>query len=116
RSAVCWPLGPVRVPGAIAIGFRFLYSSFPTGGAGMFQSLILAAALSIIGVQTILMGLIADLIGASRSLVEDTLLRVRKIELRLGEVPDLEPGFHPEDLENEAAEPEAPRKTGAASR
>ena len=42
------------------------------------------------------MGLIADLIGASRSLIEDTLLRVRKIELELDMAADLEPGFHEE--------------------
>jgi hypothetical protein len=50
------------------------------------------------------MGLIADLIGASRSIGEDTLLRVRKIELRLDMVPDLEPGLHPEHDEPNAAE------------
>lgn len=90
-----WALGSLMVVAAMLIGARFLWAYFTTGGAGMVQSLILAAALAIIGVQTILMGLIADLIGASRSLIEDGLLRVRRIELELDMPPDLEPGVHP---------------------
>jgi len=94
---VFWTLGGLMVAAGFTIGVRFLYYYlFDPVGAGKIQSLILAAALSIIGVQTILMGLIADLIALSRSLTEDTLLRVRKIELRLGELPDIEPGYHPE--------------------
>jgi len=54
------------------------------------QSLILSAVLLIVGFQTLLIGLVADLIGASRSLQEDTLVRVREIELRLGDGPDVE--------------------------
>jgi glycosyltransferase involved in cell wall biosynthesis len=124
---VFWTLGALMVLSGFGIGMRFFYHYLTTGGAGMVQSLILAGALTIIGVQTILMGLIADLIASSRSLVEDTLLRVRKIELRLGEEPDLEPGFHPDEEEvgraatsgperELEAEPAPPRKTGAASR
>ena len=111
---VFWTLGVAMVIAGIAIGLRFLYFYVTTGGAGMIQSLILAAALSIIGVQTILMGLIADLIGANRSLVEDTLLRVRKIELRLDVAPDLEPGMHVEG-EDENSEEEV-RKSSAGAR
>ena len=58
-------------------------------GRGHIQSLILAAVLLIIGFQTMLIGLVADLIGANRSLLEDTLFRVRELELRLGEPPDV---------------------------
>ncbi|MEW6272067.1 MAG: glycosyltransferase family 2 protein [Thermodesulfobacteriota bacterium] len=111
---VFWTLGAVMVVAGVLIGLRFLYYYvFDPAGAGKVQSLILAAALSIIGVQTILMGLVADLIASSRSLIEDTLLRVRKMELRLGETPDIEPGYHPED-EEEHVEPQC--GTGAASR
>ena len=99
---VFWTLGAIMVLAGVTIGVRFLYYYvFDASGAGKIQSLILAAALSIIGVQTILMGLIADLIALSRSLTEDTLLRVRKIELRLGELPDTEPGYHPDHEEAE---------------
>jgi glycosyltransferase involved in cell wall biosynthesis len=93
---VFWTLGALMLGTGIALGVRFLYYSFTVGPQGRVQSLILAAALAIIGVQTILMGLIADLIASSRSLVEDTLLRIRKIELRIGEAPDVEPGYHPD--------------------
>lgn len=110
---VFWTLGALMVLGGVTIGARFLYYYlFDPVGAGKIQSLILAAALSIIGVQTILMGLIADLIALSRSLTEDTLLRVRKIELRLGEMPDTEPGYHRES--DEPASVAEQRDTGAA--
>jgi len=90
---VFWTLGGLMVLGGLVLGFRFVLYNFLYGPQGLIQSLILASALTIVGVQTILMGLIADLIASSRSLIEDTLLRVRKMELRLGEKPDLEPGY-----------------------
>jgi hypothetical protein len=37
--------------------------------------------LIIIGFQTVLIGLVADLIAANRSLIEDVLLRIRRMEL-----------------------------------
>ncbi|HYC21631.1 MAG TPA: glycosyltransferase family 2 protein [Candidatus Bathyarchaeia archaeon] len=112
---VFWSIGTVMVAAGFAIGLRFLYYYLTIGAQGKIQSLILSAALSIIGVQTILMGLIADLIGSSRSLVEDTLLRVRKIELRLGEGADIEPGLHedPEDAPEALGEV---RRRGAGPR
>jgi len=72
------------------IGLRFLLDYLVDGGAGHIQSLILASVLLIVGFQTVLIGLVADLIAGSRALVEDTLFRVREIELRLGEGPDVE--------------------------
>jgi len=50
--------------------------------------LILAAVLVILGFQTMLIGLVADLIGSSRALVEDALVRVREIELRVSAEAD----------------------------
>jgi hypothetical protein len=35
------------------------------------------------------MGIVADLIGANRTLLEDTLIRVRELELRVGEPPEV---------------------------
>jgi glycosyltransferase involved in cell wall biosynthesis len=67
-----------------AIGARFVIYYFTEGGAGHIQSLILSAILIIVGFQTLLIALVADLIGSSRWLLEDTLLRVRKLELALG--------------------------------
>jgi hypothetical protein len=48
------------------------------------QSLILAAVLSIVGFQTLLIGLVADLIAFNRMISEETLLRIKKLELRQG--------------------------------
>lgn len=81
-------LGSLAILSGIAIGVRFLYDYLSVGGEGHIQSLILASVLLIIGVQTVLIGLVADLIAANRALVEDTLLRVRELELRLGDGRD----------------------------
>lgn len=64
------------------IGCRFLYHYILGSGSGMVQSLILAAVLMIIGFQLLIIGLVSDLISANRRLIEDTLLRVKKIELK----------------------------------
>jgi len=67
------------------IGLRFLYYFITTGGAGHIQSLILAAVLLMIGFQVFIIGLVADLIGFNRRLIESALYRVRRLELRQGE-------------------------------
>jgi len=86
---VFWGLGALGILGGLAIGARFLFQYLAGEGAGHIQSLILAAVLLIVGFQTMLIGLVADLIGGNRSLLEDTLFRVRELELRLGEGPDV---------------------------
>jgi glycosyltransferase involved in cell wall biosynthesis len=68
------------VPGSL-IGVRFLYFVIVAAGAGHIQSLILSAILLIIGFQVLILGLVADLMAANRRLLEDTLYRVRKLEL-----------------------------------
>jgi glycosyltransferase involved in cell wall biosynthesis len=82
-------VGMVAVLGGLAIGARFIVEYLADGGAGHVQSLILAAVLLLAGFMTMLIGLVADLIAGSRALVEDTLLRVRQLELRLGNGPDV---------------------------
>jgi glycosyltransferase involved in cell wall biosynthesis len=77
-------IGALLFLAGAAIGVRFVVYYFVDGGAGHIQSLILSATLIIVGFQTLLIALMADLIGSSRWLLEDTLLRVRKIELGLG--------------------------------
>ena len=86
---VFWGLGFACVGGGILIGIRFLLDYLTDGGAGHIQSLILAAVLLIVGFQTVLIGLVADLIGNNRSLLEDTLVRVRELELREGDGADV---------------------------
>jgi hypothetical protein len=51
------------------IGLRFLYFYLQGAGNGHVQSLILAAVLLILGFQTLLIGLVADLIGANRKMI-----------------------------------------------
>jgi len=87
---VFWRIGALCIAAGGVIGARFLYYYLTRGGAGHVQSLILAAVLLIVGFQTMLIGLVADLIGSSRSLQEDTLVRVRELELRLGNGPEVE--------------------------
>lgn len=69
----------------IAIGLlpslRFLFFYFAGTGSGHVQSLIFAAIMFIIGFQILIIGLVADVIGFNRKLIEETLLRVKKIEL-----------------------------------
>lgn len=65
------------------LALRFLYFYFFTtnGGKGHVQSLVLSAVFIIIGFQIIMIGLLSDLIASNRRLIEDTLYRVKKIEL-----------------------------------
>lgn len=64
------------------IGLRFLYFYFVDGGAGHIQSLILAAVLLLLGVQIFIIGLLADIIGSNRSLIENILYRIKKMEYK----------------------------------
>ncbi|MGE3841499.1 MAG: glycosyltransferase family 2 protein [Vicinamibacterales bacterium] len=64
------------------ISLRFLYYFLTGTGLGHLQSLILSAVLMIVGFQIVLIGLVADLIGGSRRLLEELLYRVRTLELR----------------------------------
>ncbi len=75
-------LGLLMIGGGVLLGLRFLYLFVSRGGAtGNVQSLILAAVLLIVGFQTCLIGLMADLIGFNRKILEETLYRLRRLEL-----------------------------------
>jgi len=85
---------PLKTLGALAlvllslgslIGLRFLYFYLTEGGRGHVQSLILAAILLIIGYQTGVLGIIADLSATNRRLLEELLVRERD---RRGEQPE----------------------------
>jgi hypothetical protein len=67
--------------GGIFLGVRFLYFRFTNQGTGNIQSLILAAVLLIVGFQTLLIGLLADLIGFNRKMLEEVLYRLRRQEV-----------------------------------
>jgi glycosyltransferase involved in cell wall biosynthesis len=84
--------GVVAVPAAI-IWIRFLWFFFGGSGSGHVQSLILGSTLMIIAVQFVALGVIADILAASRTVQQRTLERVRRVELTLGVAPShYEPG------------------------
>lgn len=57
---------------------RYLFFYFQNAGSGHVQSVILAAVLLIIGFQTFMIGLVADLISANRKLEEEILYRLKQ--------------------------------------
>jgi glycosyltransferase involved in cell wall biosynthesis len=66
----------------VALGARFVVLNYVYGtSSGNIQSLILAAVLMIMGFQTLLIGLVADLIAFNRKILEEILYRVRKMEV-----------------------------------
>ncbi len=73
-------IGGILFMGGFLIGLRFLYFYFFVSGMGHIQSLILAAVLLIVGFQVLVIGLLADIIGSNRQLIENVLYRVRKME------------------------------------
>lgn len=78
------PLRVFSVVGAILLlagtllGIRFLVYYFQGAGDGKIQSLILTAVLLLAGFQTIMIGLVADLIAFNRKMLEEILYRQRK--------------------------------------
>ncbi len=81
-------IGGTIFSGGLILSLRFLYFYLftPYGGQGHIQSLILAAVLFIVGFQVMVIGLLSDLIADNRRLLEDTLYRVKKLELKGSEV------------------------------
>lgn len=65
-------------------GVRFLIFYFANQGRGHIQSLILAAVLIIVGFQTVITGLIADVVDANRKMNEELLYRIKKEEFAPG--------------------------------
>lgn len=62
---------------------RFLYLYVNGDGAGHIQSIVLGATLLMMGVGTMLIGLLADLINFNRKLMEIALVKITNIELLL---------------------------------
>lgn len=59
---------------------RFLYFYAAGDGSGHVQSLVLGGVLMILGMVSIMFGIVADLVGRNRQLLETTLERVRRME------------------------------------
>jgi len=73
---------------------------------GHIQSLVIGGTLLVLGVLTVLMGILADLIGTNRKLLEATLLKVRQLEEYLDTRSDVPPA----EPDAEAPSPDTTRK------
>jgi glycosyltransferase involved in cell wall biosynthesis len=78
-------LAAIALLGALGIFARYFYYYFATGSRGHVQSLILGAVLAVAAFQVAAIGILSDLLSANRRLLERILLRVRRLELELGE-------------------------------
>ncbi len=65
---------------------RFLYFFAAGVGDGHVQSLVLGGVLMLLGALSIMLGIVADLIGRNRQLLEANLERVRRIEATLATI------------------------------
>jgi glycosyltransferase involved in cell wall biosynthesis len=87
--AFLWPAAILGTAGLALLGrFGWFYFTDP-GPTGHVQSLIVGAALVIFALQLVLLGVIGDLLRMNRIISEQTLQRVRKIELAVGIGPDV---------------------------
>ncbi len=80
------------IPFALAflIGLRFLIYYLQGQGGGHIQSLILCGVLFNLSFMLFVLGIVADLIGANRKLLEEIIVSMRRDQLRLGTSnPDL---------------------------
>lgn len=106
-------IGSLLLLAGIGIGSRFLYFFFHGDRAGHIQSLILAAVFLIVGFQTLLIGLLADLIAVNRRLSEETLIRLRKLE---SAEPERKPRRDREPARNEQPRPDRPPRRDRSER
>jgi glycosyltransferase involved in cell wall biosynthesis len=74
-------MGTLILLGGMGVSARFVWYYLQGLGSGHVQSLILAAVLLIVGFQVLLIGLLADLIGFNRRILEEVLYRLRRLEL-----------------------------------
>ncbi len=84
--ALYYPLRVFVLIGAALVSFgtlpiiRFLFLYLTGSGAGNIQSLVLGATLVIMGFFAILFGILADLVGRNRQLLELALYKIRQLE------------------------------------
>jgi len=74
-------LGGLFILGGLGLAGRFLYYYILGQGGGHLQSVVLSAVLLIVGFQVILIGLLADLIGFNRKILEELLYRIKYVDL-----------------------------------
>jgi hypothetical protein len=79
-------IGAITLLAGIIVGGRFLVYYF-SRQSGHVQLVILSAVFLIVGFQILLIGLIADLVGFNRKILEEILYRLRRTELDNQEKP-----------------------------
>jgi glycosyltransferase involved in cell wall biosynthesis len=79
-------IGAVLFGTGILIGMRFMWFYFHGRGDGHVQSLILASVLVGMGFQTLLIAVIADLLSASRKLLEDVRYNLKALSRNKGNI------------------------------
>jgi glycosyltransferase involved in cell wall biosynthesis len=72
---------------AAVVWARFLVLFIQGDGAGHIQSVVLGSMLFVVAVQLAALGIIGDLLAANRVLIQRTLERTRRVELKLGVEP-----------------------------
>ena len=78
-------VGGLILLAGVALGVRFVITRYILGNdVNQVQSLILAAILTIVGFQTLMIGLVADLIAFNRKILEEVLYRQRRGETPTG--------------------------------
>ena len=83
-------IGALLILGGLIPSVRFIIYYVAGESDGHIQSLIFASVLLITGFQVLMIGLVADIISLNRRLIEETLYRVKRIELdQLGSPPKL---------------------------
>jgi glycosyltransferase involved in cell wall biosynthesis len=98
-------IGSLLMLAGIAIGARFLWFYAEGTRGGHIQSLILAAIFMVCGFQTLLVGLVADLISVNRRLSEDILTRIKRMES-----PEIAPKAKPAERVERPARNERPER------
>jgi glycosyltransferase involved in cell wall biosynthesis len=74
-------IGGLVLLAGLGLGVRYLAFYLRGQGAGHLQSVVLAAVLLIVGFQVLLIGLLADLVGFNRRILEEVLYRLRRLEM-----------------------------------
>lgn len=81
-------LGGLFILFGLGLAGRFLYFYFIGQGSGHIQSVVLSGVLLIVGFQVILIGLVADLMGFNRKILEEILYRIRYVDLNISSQHD----------------------------
>jgi uncharacterized membrane protein len=70
------------IPGVFLLArFCYYYVIRQGQGTGLVQSVVVGGVCVVIAVQMFVLGILADLLSANRTLIEDLLVRMRKSEL-----------------------------------